>query len=567
MKTSSFNLPAMATVIALSLWPNSRLSAGVPLAVRRTNAVVVVSWPYPSTGFGLEFSTNLPGWQVAAGGSVSNNGSWQVARLANQPRSFFRLKNHLQHFGFWAGSLAPQGSIVEQSGSVNFTYLQAGFSAPLADQAVAARMRLLVPSPDFNDASAVNAIRPYTNSLLAFFMMDEPDCVAGGNTNSLNTLLTSIETEVAKVHANFPGAKTMFTVGCGFWTYSNFRIPNGIDYIAIESYGSTGDPGTTKNEWLAKIGHLKPLMNGSQRIFLMPGATEGYGTESQLIDKANDIFNYAQTDPVVIGVFPFDWYSDNYDCARVGQFCGNGVPATNYFIPVIGRRSARDLPNLRARYIQIGQSIMNGPLLDVGPGGPSTKCLGGSALPSSPWAASQSGGTLGTTVVVDFFDPELGATNQALRINSGANATEWSVGPLNLDELAVGARFRLVAFSPTGRENLLCLTTHSVPLSPAPAITLVDGRFKLWSYVKPETIPNPEIMDLGPADANVWHTAYLYARKDGKVKLWWDGNLVFDGTAPLVNPFHGYVEWGSGAWQYDATTTVDFDWVAYSNYF
>ena len=62
-------------------------------------------------------------------------------------------------------------------------------------------------------------------------------------------------------------------------------------------------------------------------------------------------------------------------------------------------------------------------------------------------------------------------------------------------------------------------------------------------------------------------TAYLYARNDGKVKLWWDGNLLFDGTAPLVNPFNGYVEWGSGAWQYDATTTVDFDWVGYGNNF
>jgi hypothetical protein len=100
-------------------------------------------------------------------------------------------------------------------------------------------------------------------------------------------------------------------------------------------------------------------------------------------------------------------------------------------------------------------------------------------------------------------------------------------------------------------------------MSPAPAITLVDGRFKLWNYVKADTA----ILDLGPATTNVWHTAYLYARNDGKVKLWWDGNLAFDGIAPLVNPFNGYVEWGSGAWQYDATTTVDFDWVAYGNNF
>jgi hypothetical protein len=305
-------------------------------------------------------------------------------------------------------------------------------------------------------------------------------------------------------------------------------------------------------------------MTRSQRIFLMPGATEGYGTETQLIQKANDLYTYAQTDPLVLGVFPFDWYSDTYDCASAGVFCGNGVPTTNYSINVIGNRSARDLPNLRARYIQIGHSIMNGAFLDVGAGGPGIQFLGGPSLPAPPWIASQSGGTGGTTVIVNFFDPDLGTTNQALRINSGVNANEWYVGPLALDELAVGARFRLVAFSTTGKENLLCLTTHSTPLSPAPAITLVNGRYKLWNYVN----SNTEIMDLGPAVTNAWHTAYLYARNDGKVKLWWDGNLAFDRTALLVNPFNAYVEWGSGSsWQFDATTTVDFDWVAYGNNF
>src|SRR5262249_18019653 len=151
-----------------------------------------------------------------------------------------------------------------------------------------------------------------------------------------------------------------------------------------------------------------------------------------------------------------------------------------------------------ARYIQIGQSIMNGAFLDVGAGGPSIHFLGGPSLPASPWISSQSGGTGGTTAIINFFDPELGATNQALRINSGANANEWYVGPLALDELAVGARFRLAAFTPTGKENLLCLTTHSTPMSPAPSITLVNGRYKLWSYVNSDTM----LMDIGPAVTN-----------------------------------------------------------------
>jgi hypothetical protein len=234
---------------------------GVTLAIVQEDTNAIVSWPYPSTGFGLEFATNLSttNWQPAAGTSVSNNGHWAVTTPVSLPSGLFRLKNHLQYFGFWAGSLAPQGSIVEQNGSVNFTYLQAGFSGILSDQAVASGMKLLVPSPDFSDTNAVNAIKPYTNNIVAFFMMDEPDCVAGGNTNTLNTLLTSIEAEIVKVQANFSGTKTMLTLGCAFWSYSNFRIPAGIDYIAVESYGSSGDPNTTRSEWMSKLQLLKGL--------------------------------------------------------------------------------------------------------------------------------------------------------------------------------------------------------------------------------------------------------------------------------------------------------------------
>jgi len=557
---------SLVSVIISSTRCQSQSPAGVDLAIARNGTNAIVSWPFPSTGFGLEFSTNLDGphWLPVAGTPLSGNGRWSVTAPTIPPSSLFRLKNHLQYFGFWAGSVAGAGSIAEQQGCANFT-MGAGPGAS-ADQAVALGMKLIFFAPDFSDPAIQDqlaAIRPYATNMLAFFTMDEPDCVAGGSTTRFDQLVASIEDQISQLHLSFPNVPTMMTLGCSFWTYSNFRIPRGIDFIAVESYGSTGDPGATRTEWLAKLNHLKPFMNSSQRLFLMPGATEGYGTEPQLIQKADDIYNYAQTDARVIGVFPFDWYSETYDCASAGVFCGNGVPSRNFSIRVVGNRSARDLPNLRARYAQIGQSILRGSFLDVGSGGPSVQFLGGPSLPRSPWVGSQSGGPGGGTEVISFFDPELGATNQALRINSGSNANEWYVGSLQLDELAVGARFRLVEFSSTGKENLLCLTTRSAPLSPAPSITLVNGRYKLWSYVN----SNREIADIGPAETNAWHTAYLYARKDGKVRLWWDGALTFDGVAPLVNPFNGYVEWGSGAWQFDATTTADFDWVAYGTSF
>jgi len=53
--------------------------------------------------------------------------------------------------------------------------------------------------------------------------------------------------------------------------------------------------------------------------------------------------------------------------------------------------------------------------------------------------------------------------------------------------------------------------------------TLVDGRYKLWSYVN----SNTEIMDLGPVAPNAWHIAYLYARqrRKGEVVVGWESGF------------------------------------------
>ena len=209
-----------------------------------------------------------------------------------------------------------------------------------------------------------------------------------------------------------------------------------------------------------------------------------------------------------------------------------------------------------------GTYVLKGTFLQsTGGCAPWTQLLDGTTLPTGPWQPFQGGGIGGTTAVVSFYDASLGLTNYALRISSGSGANEWFAGAFTIDDWAVAARFRLANFSPTGKEDLLCLTTHSTPASPAPAITLVDGRYKLWNYVN----SNTELLDLGPALSDQWHSAYLQARNDGFVKLWWDGRIAFEGYAPLVNPFDAYAEWGSGSWQFDASTTVDFDWIAYGD--
>ncbi|MBM3836193.1 MAG: hypothetical protein FJ403_23625 [Verrucomicrobia bacterium] len=188
--------------------------------------------------------------------------------------------------------------------------------------------------------------------------------------------------------------------------------------------------------------------------------------------------------------------------------------------------------------------------------------LDGSAVPAAPWLPfiDARGEEPGETIIIDF--QEGGQANKAMRLNSGIGANEYYVGAFadpDDDEVVGGIRFRMVSFSETGKENILSITTRSKHLAPAPALTLVDGRFKLWTYVE----SNTEIIDIGPADTNVFHIAYLFARADGWVKFFWDGKILYDNFAPQTSPYDAYMEWGSGSWQFNATDVIDFDWVGY----
>ena len=83
------------------------------------------------------------------------------------------------------------------------------------------------------------------------------------------------------------------------------------------------------------------------------------------------------------------------------------------------------------------------------------------------------------------------ATNEALRLDSsdpsGLGYNEWYIGPIVVSELVGASRFRLVDFSPNAKENLLAVTVGG-GMPTAPSITLVDGRFKVWSYTSDQEI-------------------------------------------------------------------------------
>jgi len=61
--------------------------------VVRSNSTAVVSWPFPSTGFVLESTTNLSlmNWQRAVETPTTNNARLEVTVSADQQARYFRL--------------------------------------------------------------------------------------------------------------------------------------------------------------------------------------------------------------------------------------------------------------------------------------------------------------------------------------------------------------------------------------------------------------------------------------------------------------------------------------------
>jgi hypothetical protein len=259
---------------------------------------------------------------------------------------------HLKYFGFWAGSVSPGNSISEQQTFVNLT--MSAIPGKSADRAIAEGMRLIFTVPDYTGAgfqAFADSIAPYIDQTAAIFLMDEPDCSAGALGQPLTTVLTALDHLIAMIKARFPNTPTMITACRSFTIESDYRLPVGLDYVALESYGP-------QSQWLGDLAIMKTLMNGSQKLIMMPGAVAANGfTEPVLVQAASDMFNYAAGDPAVIGIIPFDWYSGAYDCASLNIDCGGGPPTGNYSIPVIGDVSARDLPNLRSEYTQLGKAL------------------------------------------------------------------------------------------------------------------------------------------------------------------------------------------------------------------
>jgi hypothetical protein len=69
------------------------ISADIRLAIVRHDRTVTVSWPFPSTGFVLESTTNLnpPNWQPVVEVPMAIEGRWEVTLPVDQAQRYLRL--------------------------------------------------------------------------------------------------------------------------------------------------------------------------------------------------------------------------------------------------------------------------------------------------------------------------------------------------------------------------------------------------------------------------------------------------------------------------------------------
>jgi len=316
-----------------------------------------------------------------------------------------------------------------------------------------------VPAADYlaRWANFKTAINPYLNTIVSFYLMDEP------NTGSAQ-VMDRLRVEADKLAADFPGIHRQISFLARSLEFGGWTIPSNIDWVGYDCY--TPPPGTFLNcappngegpfqSVPYYIGRLKAVIARSQPAppalpykpglvlipvaFLKPGETD---KQDALLARAEREIAMAENDPDFVMVMPFIFQSltDGF-----GQ-------------PWIG---TRDLPAVRAYYQSLGVRI--------------TKASGQRrfAHPTSITASATASGSSG----YGAFDFDISTSWNAGRLPP-ASITGSFADPLLVTQLQLWA-----AQSPTGP------VLHQVRGTSLDGTSLVFGDisgvmsdFQLWSW-------------------------------------------------------------------------------------
>ena len=193
-------------------------------------------------------------------------------------------------------------------------------------------------------ATYVKNVGPYINrdSVAAFYMYDEPPL------EMTPEFRRKLEIGAQVVRETFPGIP--IALGLGWWSLSPdlqgewpLTLPEGYDWFAFNCYGPVEECIPGRPMPLRELFNiLKRALKPDQRIVLIPPGTDFWTNdnnlpfnEEDLVTRADQYLELAQSEPVVIGYVPFIW---------------SGRPAGV-------TKTVRDLPKLREKFREIGRAI------------------------------------------------------------------------------------------------------------------------------------------------------------------------------------------------------------------
>lgn len=176
--------------------------------------------------------------------------------------------------------------------------------------------------PDYKArwADAVTKLQPYSDNIVAFYPIDEPDLVAISQNISQDDMRKSMELVATEIKMNYP--KIPIAVIFGFGSITNdFVLAKNFDWFGFDCYdgfekcGPLGRSITKVHNLLRqKIVTLNNSDNGLRKIILVPPSSFNkaiQADENAIVDLLKKYYELAWNDQMVVGIIPFIWQTLN----------------------------------------------------------------------------------------------------------------------------------------------------------------------------------------------------------------------------------------------------------------
>jgi hypothetical protein len=155
-----------------------------------------------------------------------------------------------------------------------------------------------------------DAVRSRIGKVGAFYLLDEPQ-FRGATPAELHTAATTIK-------ATFPGTPVMM-VEAGPQVTPSLQVPSSVDWVGFDWYCR---PFSDVTRTLAT---LTSRTQPHQSLFLVPeaaplqacGGAAGHATDAEIASLQFDYFRLAQSNPRVIGLLAFGFWTSGYDSAQL----------------------------------------------------------------------------------------------------------------------------------------------------------------------------------------------------------------------------------------------------------